>query len=246
MSAVLYEHDGDGVAHVILNRPERKNAISGPLGQDLAAAMQRASDDGDVRVVVLRGAGDAFCSGLDLKAFNTDPAPAWLADFQSIWRGAHNSLFNCPKPVVAALQRYAINGGAALALAADLLIVGEDAFLQVGESQLGMAAPYNLAWLNLRYSEALIARLVIPGERWNGQDLAAAGVAHRCVPDAEVLATTLALAAQLAGYPEGGLQQIKAGMRARLDVAADDWFDRFTAGAGGRPPPKMPGRSERE
>ena len=61
---------------------------------------------------------------------------------------AHSALFNCTKPIVGALERYAINGGAALAIARDYLVAGEQAFLQVGEVQIGMAAPYNMAWLN--------------------------------------------------------------------------------------------------
>jgi enoyl-CoA hydratase/carnithine racemase len=218
----------DGWAEVVLNRPERKNAITGPLGIALAQAMAEVDGNDDVRVVVLRGAEGAFCSGLDLKEFNAEPAPAWLAEFQTIWRGAHRSLFECSKPIVGALERYAINGGAALALACDLLIAGDGAFLQVGEVQIGMAAPYNLAWLSLRHPESTISQVAMIGDRLHGPDLTRLGIANQSVPDAEVASAAEALATKMAGFPPGGLRRIKAGTRARLDVGADAWFDRFT------------------
>ena len=228
------------VAEVILNRPERKNAITGPLGEHLADCLAQANADPEVHVILLRGAGGSFCSGLDLDAFNAEPAPDWLPEFQHIWRGAHHALFNSEKPIVGALERYAINGGAALALACDLLVAGEGAFLQVGEVKIGMAAPYNMAWLSLRHSEALAARIALVGDRLSGAHLGDLSVAHEVVADDTVLAAGRQLAETLAAYPPGGLNRIKTGMRARLTVDADTWFDRFTGKdpVGNRPQPK--------
>ncbi len=220
-------HD-NGWAELILNRPDRKNAINGPLGEALAAGAAELSNNEAVNAIVFRGAGGAFCSGLDLKEFNADPAPDWHADFQSIWRGAHRALFQCSKPIVGALERYAINGGAALALACDVLVVGKNAFVQVGEIQIGMAAPYNLAWMSLRHSESIMARVALLGERLSGETLAELGLAQYCVPDDAVLARAEQLAQQIGGYPASGVGRIKAGLRARLDGDADAWFDRFT------------------
>ncbi len=226
-----------GVAEVILSRPERKNAIDGPLGRDLTTALQAANADPDVRVILLRGEGGAFCSGLDLNAFNADPLPEWVPHFPTLWRGAHRALYECGKPIVCALERFAINGGAALALAADVLFVGETAWLQVGEARLGMAAPYNLAWATLRLPESVIARLVFMADRIPGPELYRLGIAHRVVADTEVVTVARTSCLELASWPAGGLTRIKSGMRARLDHGADAWFDRFT---GQNPTPVRP------
>lgn len=217
----------DGWSEIILNRPERRNAITGPLGVELAAAVEAASADDDVRVIVLRGNDQAFCSGLDLKEFNAEPPPQWLPDFGRIWRSAHRALYNCPKTIVGALERYAINGGAALALSCDLLVTGESAYLQVGEVRQGMAAPYNMAWLRLRHSESAALQIALSGRRFVGRELVRLGIACESVQDDAVTERAHTLAQELASYPPGALARIKAvARRYSTDSGADEWFDR--------------------
>ena len=237
MAAVETTSNG-GWLEITLNRPETRNAINGPLGEGLAQALLAADADDDVHAVLLCGAEGAFCSGLDLKQFNAEPEPDWLSRFGQIWRGAHRALFQCRKPVVVALERFAINGGAALALAADLLVVGDGAFLQVGEVRVGMAAPYNMAWLQLRQSEAVIARLTLTGRRFHGPELVQMGVAHESVADAAVLSRARELTAEVAGFPGGAATRIKRLMRGYASADADEWFDRATRNAGGRVAPR--------
>ncbi len=238
---------GSGVGELILNRPRRRNALVGPLVAELQAGLDVYVADDDVHVILIRGEGGFFCSGLDLDAFSQVPEPAWKARFGEDWRNFHISVAQCPKVVVGALERYAINGGAALALACDLLVVGEQAFLQVGEIQQGMGAPMNLAWLMARFGGHLTRLLALSGERVHGPRLAQLGLAHSCVPDAEVLAAARDLAERLAGYPPGGARHIKRTIAA-LSGWADDgdgarhWFERAAAvgrGAGNVPPVRV-------
>lgn len=231
-AVLAYKHEtaeGGAWGEVVLHRPARKNAITGPLGEGLAEAIQLLDADAQVQGILLRGAEGAFCSGLDLQAFNESPEPQWLPHFQTIWRVAHRALFECQTPIVGALQRYAINGGAALALACDLLVAGQTAFLQVGEVQIGMAAPYNMAWLNLRFSEAVMAETVLLGDRVSGPRLAELGLATHSVPDDQVLIFATQLCERLADFPGNAPLKIKKAMRARLVESADEWFDRHTA-----------------
>ena len=180
---MVFKHSqegGSGWGEVVLNRPGRKNAIVGPLGRGLADGIRLLDRDEDVQAIVLSGAGGSFCSGLDLTAFNDLPEPEWLANFSTIWRDAHRALFECVTPIIGAMERYAINGGAALAIACDYLVVGEKAFLQVGEVQIGMAAPYNMAWLNLRHSESATAQITLIGDRIQGPELQRLGYSTAC------------------------------------------------------------------
>lgn len=236
----------EGWAELVLNRPERRNAIDGLLADALLAHLTALNADTSVRAIVLRGEGGALCSGLDLKAFNAEPPPEWLARFAATWHAVHLALLQCPQVLVVALERFAINGGAALAIAGDLLVAGEGAYLQVAEVQIGMAAPKNIAWLALRHGEALAARLALLGDRWDAAQLLRNGIASEVVADDQVAARACAIAQRIAGFPPQGPLRIKSDLRAAsLRMAAVDWFDavaRHDLQAGvSNVPPKTPG-----
>lgn len=229
MHAVRLERH-EGWAELVLNRPERKNAIEGTLAEALRDALASINADDSIRAVVLRGAGGAFCSGLDVKAFNALPAPAWAATFRATWDEVHCLLIESPKVFVGALERYAINGGAALAIACDLLIAGRSAFLQVGEIQLGMAAPKNIAWLVLKHGEAAAMRLCLLGERLGAEDMLRERLASGIVDDDQVVKEASALAARIAAFPPSGVPRIKTAIRAAAaGVRARDWFAHVAA-----------------
>jgi len=227
---VVVERPSERVAVVRLNRPERRNALTGPLVDQLGEVIEGLNADPDVTVLVLGGAGGAFCSGLDLKEFGLDPQPDWAPEFGAKWQRVHRALFDSKLIVVGALERAAVNGGAALALACDLLIVGDESFLQVGEIQQGMAAPMNMAWLRLRFSEAVAGRLALLGDRVMGPELVRLGVAHQSVPDPEVGAAAMALAERLADHEPDGVRRIKTSLRRTVvDDTAEQWFARALA-----------------
>lgn len=219
------------VAEIILNRPERKNAVTGPLAEAAAAAVSEVAANPDLRVILLRGEGGVFCSGLDLKEFNAEPRPEWLPRFQGLWRGLHERLFACDKAIVCAMESYAINAGSALALSADYLVAGETAFLQVGEVRQGRPAPMNVAWLLARHSDAVARRVMLLGRRIAGPELLQLGIAHAVVPDGEVLASARTLAGELAEIsPEGiaGTKQLLRGLNPR---DAGTWFETVVGAA---------------
>ena len=222
---VLVERPDERVAHVVLNRPERRNALIGPLADELGDAIEALNGDDSVTVLVIRGAGGAFCSGLDLKEFNLDPQPDWVPEFGEKWRRVHRAIYASDRIVIGALERAAVNGGAALALACDFLVAGETAFLQVGEIQQGMPAPMNMAWLRLRHSEALAARVALLGDRIAGPELVGLGLAHQSVADDRVVAAADLLAGRLAAHDPAGVRRIKAALRRTGNPhSAEEWF----------------------
>lgn len=233
MPNIEVQNTSDRIVEIVLNRPERRNALTGPLADELAATLRSVASSPETTVVVLRGAGGAFCSGLDLKEFGADPTPAWVPDFGRSWRAVHEAIYDLPVILIGALERAAVNGGASLALACDLLVAGETSFLQVGEIQQGMAAPMNTAWLRLRHSEAVTARVELIGDRIAGPELLDLGLAHQVVPDDQTLTAARALADRLAGHDPEGVRRIKTALR-QTGLAEDgaSWFDRVQAASG--------------
>ena len=217
----------DGVASIVLNRTARKNALTGPLTDALASAFREVAGRDDVGAVLFHGAGGGFCSGLDLKEYNADPPPDWLATSRESLVDAHRAIFDCPLPVVGALERFAINGGAAFALACDLLVAGSGAFLQVGEIRQGLQAPMNMAWLAVRHPAAVAEQLTLTGRRFHGEDLHRLGIALDVVDDVEVLDRARALAAEIATFPRAPARAIKAAIRELSGVGdSGAWFER--------------------
>jgi enoyl-CoA hydratase/carnithine racemase len=228
-SPLVRRLDQDGAAIIELHRPHRKNAIIPPMLDELTEHVAAASSDTDVRAVVLCGAGGAFCSGLDLTEYNADPPPPWRATASDSVRQAHLALARCPHPVVVALERYAINGGAAFALAGDLIVAGHNAWLQVAEVRIGMAAPMNLAWLTARYPLATVLQIVLSGNRFTGDELLRLNIAHEVLDDDSVRTRAIELGVELASYPAGAAQVLKSAtlrLGAALPTTSniEEWF----------------------
>lgn len=221
-SVLVSRHDG--WAEITLNRPETRNAIDMPTAEALAEVMQALEQDHAIRAIVLRGASGAFCSGLDLQALRNHRDG--LVGFAARWDRVHAALIASRKVWIVALERHAVNGGAALALAGDLLVCGEGAFMQIAEIRIGMNAPRNIAWLALRHGEAVAARLCLLGERVPATELLRLGIATEVVADAEVLARARAMAATVAGFPAEAVQAIKGTLRAAsARMAVTQWFE---------------------
>lgn len=222
-SAVLISRH-DGWADLTLNRPATRNAIDMATAEALADAILTLEADATVRAIVLHGANGAFCSGLDLQAIKGHAEG--LAGFAVRWDRVHAALIASRKVWIVALERHAVNGGAALALAADLLVCGEGAFMQIAEIRIGMNAPRNIAWLALRHGEAVAARLCLLGERVPATELLRLGVATEVVADGDVLARARDMAAQVGGFPAETVQAVKGTLRAAsARMAAAHWFD---------------------
>ena len=234
-NALAIAHAGWG--ELVLSRPHRRNAMIGPMITELRTGLASLLAGG-AKVIVLRGAGGSFCSGLDLDAFSQTPPPDWKHSFAADYAALHRDLYHCPAIIIGALERHAINGGASLALAPDLLVAGEGAFILIAEATIGMHAPMNVAWLRIKTSEAVAMQLALGARRTGAAELHRLGLAYEVVPDDQVTARACALASTMAGYPGTGLASIKAALR-RPWPGGESIFDIVRDPAAGNAPPSV-------
>jgi len=151
--AVLEEQTVGHVRVLRLNRPERKNALTGELGWAIVRAVQRATEDDDVRVIAITGNGDAFCSGLDLGPGDGTPVDTGLSDQERFldekgWVGRFLVALrlDTDKPVVAGVNGVAVGAGLSLAMAADIRIASDTARLHPGYLRAGTSPDGGLTW----------------------------------------------------------------------------------------------------
>jgi enoyl-CoA hydratase len=203
---VHYERDG-AIAVVTLDRPEVRNAIDGPTGKALADALRRFESEADALVAVVTGAHGVFCAGNDLKSMREPGAPRAprVAPDGDGPIGPTRMLLS--KPVVAAVEGYAVAGGLELALWCDLRVAAEDAVFGVFCRRWGIplmdGGTIRLARM-LGHSFAL--DLILTGRGVSGEEAQRMGLANRLVPKGEALPRALELARTLAVLPQAALR----------------------------------------
>lgn len=205
---ILYEKN-DAVATITLDRPDKLNAMSLAMYDDLGAAYREARDDGDIRAIVLTGAGTrAFCVGADL----TESIPALAEDRFDIseWDAAHLKSIGMYKPVIAAVCGLCIGGGFEFMLSTDIRIVAEDAAFQLPEPRHGFVpAGGTLVRLARQASYAHAMQIMLMAERLSAADLYRMGVVNEVLPSDQVLGRAQAIAAGLAELGPIALGTIK-------------------------------------
>ena len=226
---VEYERPADGISVIRLNRPERLNAVTPALIDEMLAAFDRAAAD-DARVLVLAGAGRAFCAGWDLKeptlVETQDEARARLQRLQDITRRT----LSFPGPVIAAVQGYALGAGVEFALACDLVIASDDAVLGFPEVEVGLSGTNAISALLPRLVGPLRAKeLVFLGERIDAARAYELGLVTRIVPDGAHEEAALEIAERLAARPPHALRLAKRllddGLDSTIDAALDAEVD---------------------
>jgi enoyl-CoA hydratase/carnithine racemase len=175
--AVLTE-ERDGVLVITINRPEARNAINGDVARGIAAALDRLDDEDHLRVGVLTGAGGFFSSGMDLKGFLAGDVPIVEG------RGLGGLTESPPrKPLIAAVEGYAVAGGFELVLACDLVVAADDARLGVPEVKRALVAGAGAALhLPQRIPQAIALEMLLTGEPIQAQRAAELGLVNRVVP----------------------------------------------------------------
>lgn len=222
MGCVAYETDA-GVARITLQRPERLNAINDALVADLDAALRRAHEDMAVRVVLLTGAGRAFCAGDDLKEYeqqarSLSEARRYLHALQDVTR----LIVLGDKPVLCAARGYAVGGGFEWLLNCDLVVMSEQTQCFFPEIGLGFMVTGGVSTLLPRMVGLQRARsMILFGERVDAHEALRLGLVHEVVADAELEDAALALARRVAALPAHSVRALKR----VLNAAADTDFD---------------------
>ncbi len=217
MPKVLYEKDGR-IGRITLNRPEVLNAIDNDLPQELADSVARANADPEVHVILLSGAGKAFCAGYDLKIYaeygGTNQAiqeMPWdpMKDYAFMMRNTElfMSLWRSHKPVICKIHGHAVAGGSDIALCSDLVIMGENAEIGYMPSRV-WGCPTTAMWVYRLGAEGA-KRMLFTGDKIDGREAERIGLIHKAVPDADLDAQAEALAERICGVPVNQLMMHK-------------------------------------
>jgi len=213
--AVLTEF-GDGVAIVTINRPEARNAVNRAVAEGIAAAMDQFEQRSDLTVAVLTGAGGTFSSGMDLKAFMRGELP------EIPGRGFGGLVAQPPgKPLIAAVEGYALAGGCELALAADMIVAARDAKFGLPEVKRGLVAGAGgLFRLPRRVPRAIAMEIALTGEFIDAERAYAVGLVNRLADSGSALNEALTLARTIAANGPMAVRVSKA-----IITQSADWSD---------------------
>lgn len=207
------------VARLLLNRPERLNAINDDMPREIRAAVEWANGQDEVHVIVVEGAGKGFCGGYDLSQFGEgqidhpcqqermpwDPMVDYAymkrntEDFMALWRS--------PKPTIAKVHGHAVAGGSDIALCCDLLVMAEDARIGYMPTRV-WGCPTTAMW-TYRLGPMRAKQLMFTGDTIDGRTALAWGLANEAVSAEALDAATMALATRIAGVPRSHLAMHK-------------------------------------
>ena len=206
--AVLLSKD-NGMAVITLSRPEKLNALTPGMRRNLGACLADVAEDPDVKVVLLRGEGRAFCAGADL--VDAPETPLGWRDRVLTAQSHHLAIARMRKPVIAAVQGTAAGGGASLALAADILVMAEDAKLAFPFVRLGLVPDGGAAYLlQAKLQSAPALDLLLTGGAMTAAEAVRLGLTRRVVPADRLDAESRALAADLLKLPWEAVMLTKA------------------------------------
>ena len=227
------------VAVITLNRPEARNALTWDMKSALARCIPELGRDDRVGCLLLTGAGAAFCAGGDTKRMAQDgrlPSPEQRVRELRFEHTIPDSIQRLAKPVVAALPGAAAGAGFALALACDLRIAAESAFVTTAYARLGLSGDYGGSWFLTQLVGPAVAReLYFTGDRVDAAGCARLGIFNRVVPEAELGREAMALCARIAAGPPLALRFMKENLnralREDLRTCLDAEAERMVEGA---------------
>lgn len=222
MPAAVLTEVSDGVAVITINRPQARNAVNGEVARGIAGAVSELDASKDVQVLILTGAGGTFSAGMDLKGFLSGDSPAF-------GEGGFGGIVQKPpvKPVIAAVEGYALAGGFELVLSCDLVVASEEAKFGLPEVRRSLVAGAGgLLRLPRRIPYHLAMEIALTGEHYPAERLHAAGLVNRLVPAGQALEAARELAGRVALGGPLALVATKRVIVESADWSSDEAFGR--------------------
>jgi methylglutaconyl-CoA hydratase len=208
---LLRKPGADGVLHLVMNRPEKRNALNGALVEALTRALDETAEDPDVRVLVLRGRGPDFCSGADLaelEALAGQGVEASLSDASRMGR-LFVAMRRHPRPIVAAVHGKALAGGCGLATACDLIVAHEDARLGFPEVRLGFVPAMVMTLLRRKVAEGHAFEMVTLGKAIGAAEAHRIGLVNQVWSEEDFEEELTKLSGELASRPPSAIELTK-------------------------------------
>lgn len=201
----------NGVRTITLNRPDKLNALNFALTEGLVAALKAADADEQVRAVIVTGAGRGFCAGADTSEFKilTPDNQALVERRAALTTELQGLVKRMSKPVIAAVNGYAMGGGSGLAISCDLVLIGDQARFGYPEVKHGIVAAIVMAGLVEHVGRKAAFDLVATGRTVMADEAVQLGLANRIVPGDQLLDEANQLAATLAAHPQSAMQATK-------------------------------------
>ena len=221
---LLVDRPRDGVVLVTLNRPDRMNAITFQMFDEMHDLCRGLLSDGDARAIVITGAGRGFCAGLDLDDAETlpDMSPHEMMLGQQHWAGAFVNFHELPQPVIAAVNGAAAGGGLGLALAADIRLASPAARFNAAFVRIGLSAgDVGVSWSLPRVvGLGRAAEIMLTGRFVDAGEAATIGLVNRVVPEDRLLDEAFAVAEQIAANTPFGVTLTKRVLNANVDAGS--------------------------
>ena len=216
---VIYERR-DSIAYVTLNRPGKLNAINGPLLADFQDAMDVAEADPDVRVVIITGAGRAFSAGFDITPDPDAPHPhkgsldGWRTHLQGLIDG-FMKVWNLPKPVIAAVNGYALGGACEMVQVCDIKIASDRAVMGEPEIRAGFGPPLLVTPYSVNLANA--KELLLTGNTVDAHEAARIGLVNRVVPHDQLMDECERVARKMCLMSQLGMKMTKVAVNRALE-----------------------------
>lgn len=226
-NTVLVERTGE-VAIVSLNRPDSLNAFDAELRRELRLAVREVNDDPAVRVVILTGAGRAFCAGADLaETVHQDGTFRVEDQLNGEYKPIMLEISGAPKPWISAVNGAAAGIGSAFAMVCDLTVMAEDAYIYQAFAAIGLVPDGGATWhLARTLGRKRAYEVIVSGEKIRGQKCLEWGLCNRVVPADQLITEALSLAAELAGKAPLALRYAKQALNTAIEENLGDTISR--------------------